>query len=315
MSSMYLALGYKCNHKCYFCPCGNNKIKAPVASVEELKKAIDNGLNNNVKYITLSGGEPTLHPYFHEILEYCVRSGLNVGILSNGETFFKQENTEKFFRNINPGKIHVTTAIHSINKEYHERVTGVSGSFERSINGLKNVINMGIPVTVKQVISKWNYRELPDFADFVYREYGSYVSLTLCGMDFCGMNPEQIEAVAVSYKEIGVYLEKALDNIISIRQQFGAFPYVSVADLPLCCADPYYWGFFQKVSRGNLSQYSAPSNEEGKVESTNNIINDCDVFFESCRNCCVSDKCPGVWKTAFDYFGESAVKNIYPYNE
>lgn len=136
--------------------------------------------------------------------------------------------------------------------------------------------------------------------------------MTLCGMDFCGMQPEQIDEVAVPYSNIGPYLENALDLVISLRQKYRAFPNFTVADLPLCCVDPYYWSFFTKVSRSTLSQYSAPTDVEGHIRSSFRSINDCDVFFEACRNCCVSEHCPGVWHTAYQYFGENEARCIRP---
>lgn len=73
MNSMYLAVGYNCNHRCYFCPCGKKEGKAKAAPTEQMIEAIETGIQNNgIEYITLSGGEPILHPGFHDILEYCV---------------------------------------------------------------------------------------------------------------------------------------------------------------------------------------------------------------------------------------------------
>ena len=313
MNSMYLAVGYNCNHRCYFCPCGKKEGKAKAAPTEQMIEAIETGIQNNgIEYITLSGGEPILHPGFHDILEYCVSKKLCVTILSNGDILHKESNVHKYFDNIDPSYFNITTAIHSDQPELHDRVTGVKGSYCRTVKGLKNLIPLRIPFTVKQVISKWNYKRLPEFVDFVHREYGPFASLTLCGMDFCGMNREEIAEVAIAYKEIGQYLEKALDIVLSIRQQFGGFPQVTVADLPLCCVDPYYWGFFTKVSRGKLSKYSAPKQSDGEVSSSEEIVNDCDVYFKECGSCCVSDFCPGVWNSAYQYFGENAVRALKP---
>lgn len=311
MNSMYLALGYRCNHHCYFCPCGNNAIKTPAASVDELLKAIDIGIKEkNITHITLSGGEPTLHPAFHEILAHCVDKGLKVGILSNGDTFSDPENVEMFFADLKNAPVSITTAIHSIHPDKHDRVTGSKGSFERTVTGLLNVMSFGMNVTVKQVISKWNYQELPQFIDFCYGTFGPHVSATLCGMDFCGMKPDQIDNVAISYKSIGPYLEKALNYVVSLRTRFRAFPHFSVADIPLCCVDPCYWNFFLKVSRGELSQYSAPRGKDGSVTSSRSVINSCDIFFSDCKACSVNDYCPGVWRTAYEFFGENAVSAI-----
>ena len=313
MNSMYLALGYRCNHRCYFCPCGNNTVKTPAATKEELLRVIDEGVQQqDISHITLSGGEPTLHPDFHEVLDYCVQRGLNIGVLSNGDSFHRMENVTHYFGGLCNARIQVTTAIHSDQSEMHDRVTKVSGSFERTVQGLRNVISIGIPVTVKQVISNWNYQRLPDFVDFCFREFGPNVSMTLCGMDFCGMKADQINEVAVGYRAIGPFLEKALDLVISLREKMRAFPQFTVTDLPLCCVDPYYWGFFVKVSRRELSQYSAPVDNAGQVVSNQQVRNDCDVFFEACRSCCVAQHCPGVWRTAYEYFGNEEACSIHP---
>lgn len=313
MPSMYLALGYLCNHRCFFCPCGEKSGLAAFAKKTQLIRAIDTGIRDQgIDHITLSGGEPMLHPDFHDILRHCVERGLRVSILSNGDALADQDKAQAIFGDIDPRFVSVTTAVHSDLPHLHERVTDSPGSLHRTVQGLLNLVHMGIPVTVKQVISRWNYERLPDFIDFVYRTFGPTVSLTLCGMDFCGMTSTQISEVAIDYPSVQPSLERALDLVISLRQQFGAFPQVTVADLPLCCTDPYYWGFFAKVSRSCLSQYSAPEGKSGIVNLHTQVENDCGIYFEACQYCCVAEFCPGVWRTAYEYFGESVVHTIFP---
>ena len=312
MPSMYLALGNRCNHKCFFCPCGKNSEKALCGDTKQLIEAIAEGVRENrIDHITLSGGEPTLHPNFHEILSFCIENSLSISLLSNGETFHDRVYLERCLGGLDLSSFQVTTAIHSMMPELHEKVTGVSGSFDRTVKGLHNIINMNIPVTIKQVISKWNYEQLPDFVNMVFETFGPKTSVTLCGMDFCGMTQDKIDEVAIGYTKIGPYLEKALDNVISLREKFQAFPLASVSDLPLCCIDPYYWGFFAVVSRNCISQYSAPKNLVGDIKNNNDIINDCDVYFEDCKNCCVVSHCPGVWRTAYNYFGNEEAHAVH----
>lgn len=313
MASMYLALGYRCNHHCFFCPCGLNTIKTDSASTEQLIAAINQGIHDQgIDHITISGGEPTCHPGFNRIIRYCTEKGLAVGILSNGDNFGKIEKCKQLFEGIDLRHVSVTTAVHSDLPELFETVTRVPGSYQRTIDGIGNLRRIGISVTVKQVISKWNYQRLENFVDFVYRQYGPGVSLTLCGMDFCGMKDAEIKKVAIGYKEISPYLEKALDIVMDLRKRFDAFPEVTVADLPLCSVDPAYWGFFATVSRGSLSQYSAPGKDRETVSVFSNVVSDCDVFADACRGCIVSESCPGVWKTAFDYFGNQEFNRILP---
>ncbi len=304
-SSMYLALGYRCNHHCYFCPCGKDK-GTPAAETAGIYEALEHGIiQNGVRYVTLSGGEPTIHPDFSNILRRCIQLGAEVTVLTNGDRLHDREFALRCFEGVDPRHVSVISAIHSLESQLHDRVTGVSGSFERTLLGLKNVRSLQIPVTVKQCVSAWNYSSLPEFVDFIFREYGPYASMTICGMDFCGMSLEETASVAVGYKEMGPYIERMLDLVEELRNKYNAFPRFSVCDLPLCAVDPYYWRFYTKSSRRTLEQYSAPSAGDSKIGSTYHVTNDCDTYFQACSNCATNDWCPGVWQTAFKYFGES----------
>lgn len=316
MPSMYLALGYLCNHHCFFCPCGEKSGLPAFGSKDQMLQAIESGIyHQQIDQITLSGGEPTLHPDFHDILRFCVNHGLQVTILSNGDSFNRMENVKKLFGGIDRHAVSVITAIHSDLAELHDKVTGIDGSYHRTIQGLFNLINIGVGVTVKQVISRWNYQRLPEFVEFLYKTFKTEICITLCGMDLCGLEPESIPHVAVDYLTMQPKLEQALDVVISLRHQFHAFPQVTVTDLPLCSVDPYYWGFFTKVSRGKLSIYSAPEGKSGDVTQYAQIENDCNIYFNACKDCCVANSCPGVWHTAYQYFGETAVHTIFPYTD
>ncbi len=318
MNSMYLAVGYSCNHHCFFCPIGDKSRKAKAASTEDLIEVVDRGIrDDHIDHITISGGEPTLHPGLHDILAHCTENGLRATILTNGDRFHDRQFTHDLFESLDHSRISVVSAIHSPYPGLHDHVTGSAGSQERTIQGLKNLIACHIPFTVKQVISRWNFRDLPEFVRFVYREFGPYSALTLCGMDFCGMNEADTREVAVSYSEIRPNLEKALDYIEENRETRGGFPLVTVADLPLCTVDPYYWKYFAMVSRGRLKRYSAPYSaaETGKdeIRSSEEVWNDCDIYFQQCRECCVKDQCPGTWRSAFEHFGETAVKAFHKF--
>ena len=122
MPSMYLALGYFCNHHCFFCPCGEKSELPVFAPKNQLLQAIESGIKHQqIDQITLSGGEPTLHPDFYELLHFCVNHGLRVTILSNGDSLSRMEYAKKLFDGIDRHAISVTTALHSDLGELHDK--------------------------------------------------------------------------------------------------------------------------------------------------------------------------------------------------
>jgi MoaA/NifB/PqqE/SkfB family radical SAM enzyme len=311
MADMYLAVGYRCNHRCLICPCGNNPKNAPAADVDSLMAALSEGVEKHgVTHVTLSGGEPTLHPAFPLLLQYCMELGCHVTVLSNGDCFSNAEFAGRCFRGTDPDKVEVTTAIHSPDSRLHDRITSIPGSFYRTVQGLENLVRLGIPITVKQCVSQWNYRQLKTFADFVFHVFGFRASLNISGMDFCGMQPTYIRQLAIGYQKMGPYIEEMLDRVTDLRSRYDTFPTMTVADLPLCAVDPAYWGFYRRVSRHSLAQYSAPAQACKAVATSHDVPSDCDTFFSACCNCAVQAYCPGVWRTAYRFFGEGEAAAI-----
>lgn len=79
-----------CNYKCTYC-FGQKPIdKTKFSSLEDIENAIDNiaRLNRPHYVITLSGGEPTIHPYFFDVISLCHkklgRKLEYITIISNG---------------------------------------------------------------------------------------------------------------------------------------------------------------------------------------------------------------------------------------
>jgi len=64
---MFLIVTHECNRKCAFCV-DKDRGKKQYISIKNVQKAINYALKNNLKTITILGGEPTLHP---KIIDIC----------------------------------------------------------------------------------------------------------------------------------------------------------------------------------------------------------------------------------------------------
>ena len=157
-----MVFGYACNQKCICCPCDKQRGLEAVIDLEELKDTVDHLCEIGITDVTISGGEPTISPYFFQMIEYILNKGLNIHILSNGEKFSNNEFLKKFIEVVNNKKtsVTVTTTFHSYKESVHEEQNGSTGSFERSMNGLKLLDENGIRVSLKHCITQYNYKEL-----------------------------------------------------------------------------------------------------------------------------------------------------------
>lgn len=62
----------------------------------------------------------------------------------------------------------IEITINSYNKEIHETINGLKGSFEKSIESIKEIINNGIEVVVPIVITKYNVKDIEKTLEFIY---------------------------------------------------------------------------------------------------------------------------------------------------
>jgi MoaA/NifB/PqqE/SkfB family radical SAM enzyme len=79
-------LGKRCNYDCSYCPASIHDNSSPHTDIEILKATVDK-LMTLGKPIRLSftGGEPTVHPKFRELLQYCKHVGVSwISVTTNG---------------------------------------------------------------------------------------------------------------------------------------------------------------------------------------------------------------------------------------
>ncbi len=85
----------RCNLACGYCN-EYDKVSDPVP-LEVVKKRLDRLASFGTAAITISGGEPMLHPQIYEIISYVRSKGMIAGLISNGY-YLTRENIEKLNR-------------------------------------------------------------------------------------------------------------------------------------------------------------------------------------------------------------------------
>ena len=72
----------RCNLDCTYCN-EYDDVSNPVP-LEEMKKRLDILADMGTTIITISGGEPLLHPELDEIIRHIRRRGMMAGLITNG---------------------------------------------------------------------------------------------------------------------------------------------------------------------------------------------------------------------------------------
>jgi len=130
----------KCNLNCLHC----HQDSSPFSSYPELTtsqacKVIDNMSDAGVAILTFSGGEPLLRKDLFHAVERANDSGMLCTIASNG-TLMTEEIAGKLSK---AGIRRVEIGLDGARAETHDFLRNSSGSFEATIQGIRNCANVG----------------------------------------------------------------------------------------------------------------------------------------------------------------------------
>lgn len=303
MKNAYLAICYSCNERCSYCPCSKQeKQDKLITPLSDLKTAIAQFAVEGITDITISGGEPTLHPDFIDIIDYSQRCGLQVTVLSNGERFSNIDFLTKLQERLNMRQLRIITTLHSESAISHEQANDTPGSFQRSVNGLLNLCNCGSKVIVKHCITKENYKSLKEFFLFIDRTFIPDVDVQLCSIDYCGIPNELLNAEMLTFIELRPYLEAMFDYHMEHKES-GLKRKLYCINMPLCACDPFYWDYIPKRRKQMYNLYKDP--HSSNVNTANDIVG---INETVCAGCKAASICCGTYHTAFQYFGSTIVK-------
>ncbi len=179
--SVALELTTRCNQRCRYCyNAWRDQEQQPhrELSLERLDNILDRLLDEvELEQITLTGGEPLLHPRLHDIIERINRRDLGVSLISNGGLA-----TAEVARRLAEQQVHgVQLTLAGGDAAEHDAVCG-DGSFERVLRGIDRLSTAGVWVSGSLLVTAQSARG----AGRVLRQF---ISLGVRGVAFNRFNP------------------------------------------------------------------------------------------------------------------------------
>ena len=143
----------RCNLKCVHCYAYTEP--KDELNTAEVKSVIDDLAEMKVPLILFSGGEPLLRRDLFEVASYATEKGLKIALSTNG-TLITQEIAQKLKR---AGFSYVGVSLDGL-KDVHDKFRGVEGAFEKAVEGLKNVKDVGLLTGVRFTVTKFNLKDV-----------------------------------------------------------------------------------------------------------------------------------------------------------
>ena len=287
-----------CNSNCTHCFRSPDKNKY-FLSEAKLIEIVDFAIQNSTQILSFSGGEFFTHPFAYDLLEYCLSKKITTRVLTNGKDL-----DLSFFENRKDlGFLSMQVSIDGM-KNNHDLRRG-EGSFDATINNVKKLTKLGIPVTVKTTLDERNYMDVIDVINMPY--FSDYiilpVALTSAVKGQSRHNPvinEDYEKVMrLIYKKKASSLDKTnrcrvFPQLLAIKYDGGLYP----------CPEAREHGFF---CMGNITNRSLNDTIQDYLNSENakvmfeHISND----IQKCNNCNSKDVCNrGCRVRAYKFHGE-----------
>lgn len=157
LTQFQIELTSKCNERCVHCYIPH-ECKLDSISDELYYKTLEELSNMGVLDLTLSGGEPMMHPNFKEYLLAAKNYDFSVNVLSN--LTLLTDDIVDAMKSLRLSSVSVS--LYSMVPEHHDSITKVSGSWKKTVASIEKLIANDIPLQVNCPTMKQNK---DDFAD------------------------------------------------------------------------------------------------------------------------------------------------------
>ena len=160
----WVRLTRACNNSCMFC-LDVEAMNSSSLSLSDIEEDLNKGIEKGAVRAILSGGEPTIHKKYLEVIELAKKLGYKkVQTITNGRMFCYKEMLDKA---VKAGLSEVTFSIHGHNPELHDKLTGIPNSFDQVMVALDNAKSVnGLVVNIDICVNKINLPYIGEILDF-----------------------------------------------------------------------------------------------------------------------------------------------------
>ncbi len=161
-----LRASFRCNQDCHFCWEGRDWPQPPDTLVATW---LDELAASGARQVTLCGGEPTLNPRLHALVETAARTyGMAVHMNTNA---IKLRDRAFATRLRDAGLGSVLVSFHSADPAVSDAMTRAPGTWRRTVEGLHGALEAGLTVVVNCVVESTNVEGLAAHARFVREQF------------------------------------------------------------------------------------------------------------------------------------------------
>ena len=266
--SVMFELTYRCSEMCIHCynP-GATRNDQEVShrgdfqelTLDEYKRMIDELLEFGLVKVCLTGGDPFSNKHAWDIIDYLYKKEIAFDVFTNGQRITKDiKRLADYFPRL------VGVSIYSGVAEDHDAITRVKGSWEKSMQVVKELSELAVPMNLKCCVMQPNLHTYYMVADLA-KQYGAQpqfeINITESNDgDICAkqlrLTEEQLEVV-LRDKNTSLYVGKEVPNfggvpinknIMACKAGKNSFCMAPNGEVKPCCAFPLILGNLREIT-------------------------------------------------------------------
>jgi radical SAM protein with 4Fe4S-binding SPASM domain len=247
-NKLTVILTHRCNQRCEFCfdeTSVTGKESKKAMSLETVEETIRFLLRSDVVpadyNITLSGGEPTLHPDFLSIVEMFSDAGFSLTILSNGQRFADRGFMEEVMKY---NLWNFQFSVEGASPEVHDSRVKSRGAWNKVMRAIDNARDLGARYITNTTMTRLSVHQMADVIDMLD-------SMGVAKINIGNTLPE------CSGKNCGIIME--YPDVVEIAEQLNLYALTKraafsfITPLPLCLKEGRVISNPSVCSAGNYS--------------------------------------------------------------
>ncbi len=155
MGRIVIELADRCNLRCLHCFEGRHGGRGQL-NLAVLDQILNHARTFGFDELAFTGGEPTVHSQFSEIVRRVSEAGYEFGVVSNGWNFRKIYSTLLLFKAYLRG---LTFSMDGATEGTHDHLRG-KGSYKRLLQAMSICVSKDIPFAINMVLTKKNRHEV-----------------------------------------------------------------------------------------------------------------------------------------------------------
>ncbi len=304
--SVITSISTDCTNSCIMC-----NVSAPNPSfLTETRESVMNRMVEKRKegYDTIhfTGGEPTRSNDLFDFITEAKRLGYSrIEMSSNACSLADRGLVDEL---VGRGLNGLTTSLHGHNAAIHDAVTRTPGSFQMTMDGIKNLLSTGkVEVSVGTVLMRQNHKSLGGIGEMI-------LSLGIVKWSFIDLKPVGRAGSKEMYALLAAKRSDLADEIAGSRKIIDRFDYIGAFDYNWCLfpEDMNNVFFFETANVEDNCKTDVKMTSRGEKADGLSHEDGSKSHLPMCEGCRFSDRCKGVWNLYLEIYGD---KDIMPFEK